>query len=60
VVLHDQSCDISGHVETIHDRLVMRGLSADHAVHTAPLIRREAEYRWMGAARASLDLPHDR
>lgn len=55
VVLHDQSYDISRHLDTIHDALISRGLPADHAVHTGPLIRREAEYKWMEmAARRSI------
>lgn len=50
LVLHDQSDDISGQLDHIHDALVMRGMPSNHAVHTAPLIRREQEYTW-------LDLP---
>lgn len=50
LVLHDQSDDISGQLDQIHNALVLRGLSTDHAVHTAPLIRREQEY-------VGLDMP---
>lgn len=47
LVFHDQSDDITGHLDKIHAGLRTRGLSADHAVHAGPLIRREQEYRWM-------------
>lgn len=47
LVLHDQSDDISGQLDQIHGALVMRRMPADHAVHTAPLIRREQEYVWL-------------
>jgi hypothetical protein len=53
IVLHDQSEDISGHLARIHDSLRDRGLAADHAIHTGPLVRREHDYRW-------LDLPNRR
>jgi hypothetical protein len=45
LVFHDQSDDIAGHLDKIHDALVTRGLPADHAIHTGPLIRREHDYR---------------
>ena len=48
LVLHDQSDDISEHLDRIHSALQARGLSANHAIHTGPLIRRESDYRWMG------------
>lgn len=38
LVLHDQSDDITRHLDKIHEALLVRGLSADHAIHTAPLI----------------------
>ena len=47
LVFHDQGDDITGHLDKIHAGLRTRGLSADHAVHAGPLIRREQEYRWM-------------
>lgn len=50
LVFHDQSDDITRHLDKIHEALQARGLSANHAIHTAPLIRREHDYRW-------LDLP---
>ena len=53
VVLRDQCYDIASHLVKIHDALVMRGLPADHALHTAPLIRREAECKWMGCLPAA-------
>ena len=45
VVFHDQSDDIAPHLDKIHQALVDRGLSADHAIHTGPLVRRERDYR---------------
>lgn len=47
VVFHDQSDDITGHLDKIHEALVVRGFPADHAIHTGPLIRREQDYRWL-------------
>ncbi|MFT4188238.1 MAG: DUF3800 domain-containing protein [Aeromicrobium sp.] len=47
LVFHDQSDDISHHLDRIHEGLLARGFSADHALHTGPLIRREQEYRWL-------------
>lgn len=38
LVFHDQSDDITGHLEKIHAGLRTRGLAADHAVHAGPLI----------------------
>lgn len=45
LVFHDQSDDITGHLDKIHQALLMRGLSENHAIHTGPLIRREHDYR---------------
>jgi len=47
LVLHDQSYDISGHLDKIHDALRARGLPSDHAIHTGPLIRREKDYEFL-------------
>jgi hypothetical protein len=47
LVFHDQSDDITGHLDKIHEALVVRGLPAAHAIHTGPLIRREQDYRWL-------------
>lgn len=47
MVFHDQDHDIGGHLDVIHGALLDRGLPADHAVHTGPLIRREKDYAWM-------------
>ncbi|WP_235734454.1 DUF3800 domain-containing protein [Nocardioides alcanivorans] len=44
LVFHDQSDDIGGHLDKIHEALVVRGLPANHAIHTGPLIRREQDY----------------
>ena len=46
LVLHDQSDNISGHLDKIHDALWARGLPADHAIHTGPLIRGENDYKF--------------
>lgn len=48
LVFHDQSDDITSHLAKIHAGLQVRGLAADHAIHTGPLIRREQDYVWMG------------
>ena len=48
LVFHDQSDDITSHLAKIHAALQARGLAADHAIHTGPLIRREQDYEWMG------------
>lgn len=45
LVFHDQSDDIAGHLEKIHEALLSRGLPKNHAIHTGPLIRREKDYR---------------
>ena len=45
LVLHDQSKDISVPIEHLRRKVVERGLPADHAIHTGPLIRREGEYK---------------
>lgn len=44
LVLHDQSDDITGQLGHIHGALQARGLDANHAIHTGPLIRREQDY----------------
>lgn len=50
MVFHDQADDIGGHLDGIHSALMDRGLPADHAIHTGPLIRREKDYLWMQMA----------
>jgi hypothetical protein len=45
IVLHDQSDDITAQLDKIHSALRERGLPTNHAIHTGPLIRREADYR---------------
>lgn len=47
IVLHDQSDDITTNLNKIHGALRARGLPENHAIHTGPLIRREADYRWL-------------
>ncbi|UPK75360.1 DUF3800 domain-containing protein [Nocardioidaceae bacterium SCSIO 66511] len=55
LVFHDQGDDIAGHLDKIHEALVVRGYAANHAIHTGPLIRREQDYRWLDiASRRSL------
>ena len=48
LVFHDQSDDITPHLAKIHGALQARGLAADHAIHTGPLVRREKDYEWLG------------
>lgn len=48
LVFHDQSEDLTPHLTKIHAALEARGLAANHAIHTGPLIRREQDYVWMG------------
>lgn len=48
LVFHDQSDDIRPRLATIHHALTARGLTAAHAIHTGPLVRREGDYTWMG------------
>ena len=48
LVFHDQQDGIVEQLGHIHEALANRGLSATHAIHTGPLIRRESDYRWMG------------
>jgi hypothetical protein len=50
LVFHDQSDDISGHLDKIHDALRARELPPDHAIHTGPLVRREKDYEWLKMA----------
>ena len=45
LVLHDQSKDITVPIEHLQRKVIERGLPADHAIHTGPLIRREGEYK---------------
>lgn len=47
IVLHDQSNDITQHLNKIHEALAARGLPENHAIHTGPLIRREQDYRML-------------
>lgn len=47
LVFHDQHDGIVEQLEHIHTALADRGLPATHAIHIGPLIRREADYRWM-------------
>ncbi len=44
LVFHDQSADIVDQIDHLRRHLVEQGLSEDHAVHSAPLIRRERDY----------------
>lgn len=49
LVFHDQSFDISDQIKHLKRHLVEQGFAENHAIHSAPLIRRERDY-------ASLDL----
>jgi len=44
LVFHDQDDDIAADISKLEQELVNIGKTGDHCVHTAPLIRREAEY----------------
>jgi len=46
LIFHDQQNDISKHIETLKGNL-SQFTSADKAIHTGPIIRREKEYRNM-------------
>ena len=50
LVFHDQAKDISVPIEHLQRKVAKRGLPADHAIHTGPLVRRESEYREMELA----------
>ncbi len=43
LVLHNQSVDISGYISCLNENLSNLGYK-NHAIHTAPLIRREKDY----------------
>ena len=45
IVLHDQKNDISDHIKALDEHLSHHGYS-HHALHTGPLIRREADYEF--------------
>ncbi|MBQ9007082.1 MAG: DUF3800 domain-containing protein, partial [Atopobiaceae bacterium] len=53
LVFHDQSNDISERIEHLKRRVVEAGFSYGHAIHCAPLIRREEDY-------SQLDVPERR
>ena len=45
LVFHDQSADIIPQIHWLEEKLVNLGLSADHCIHTGPIIRREEDYQ---------------
>ncbi|MEC4185472.1 DUF3800 domain-containing protein [Adlercreutzia sp. R21] len=45
LVFHDQSRDISEPLEGLRRHVIEAGFSEQHAVYSAPLIRREGDYR---------------
>ncbi|WP_321974252.1 DUF3800 domain-containing protein [Paratractidigestivibacter sp.] len=47
LLFHDQSADISGQIGHLKRHLVEQGFAETHAVHSAPLIRRERDYSGM-------------
>ena len=49
LIIHDQSFPIDNAVENLNQSLMQEGFAIDEAIHTGPLIRREAPY-------ANLDL----
>ena len=48
LVFHDQSRDISERIEHLKRRVVEAGFPREHAIHCAPLVRREDDYKGMG------------
>ena len=50
LVFHDQSKDISERLEHLQRRIIEAGFPQEHAIHTAPLIRREKDYKYLGLA----------
>ncbi|MFC6318066.1 DUF3800 domain-containing protein [Corynebacterium gerontici] len=47
LVLHDQGESIESELQQIHYVLEQHGWSGCHSIHTAPLIRRESDYRFV-------------
>lgn len=47
LLFHDQSADISGQIGHLRRHLVEQGFAETHAIHSAPLIRREGDYSGM-------------
>ena len=47
LVFHDQSSDISEQIKHLRRHLVEQGFAENHAIHSAPLIRRERDYSGM-------------
>lgn len=45
LVFHDQSKDISEPIEHLKRQVVEAGFRREHAIHCAPLVRREEDYR---------------
>lgn len=48
LVFHDQSKDITGGIRHLKKQVIEAGFSQGHAIHTAPLIRRERDYKYLG------------
>lgn len=47
LLFHDQNADISGQIGHLRRHLVEQGFAETHAIHSAPLIRREGDYSGM-------------
>lgn len=47
LVFHDQNSDISRQIEHLKRHLLEQGFAENHAIHSAPLIRRERDYKNM-------------
>ena len=47
LLFHEQRFDISDQIEHLKKHLVEQGFTATHAIHSAPLIRREKDYSGM-------------
>ena len=51
--MHDQDKDISNQIDYLRRHVLDMGFEGNHAIHSAPLIRREKDY-------ANLDMPKRR
>lgn len=50
LVFHDQSKDISEQISHLHRHVSEQGFPETHAIHTAPLVRREQDYSSLNMA----------
>lgn len=50
LVFHYQQHDISDQIIHLRNHVVEQGFDSNHAIHTAPLVRREADYKSLDIA----------